>query len=205
MNEIWKDISGYEGLYQVSNQGRVRSLDRTVAGKNGSRCFRKGKILIGVANRKDYLQVSLRKDGVLKTHKIHRLVAETFIPNLEGKPTVDHINRDKTDNCVDNLRWATYSEQRDNVSGANVKKPVVAIKGEIILYFDSTEQAGKFGFFSSNIRKCCKGQRKTHHGFKWLYLEEYQRMLNNKERDKLKKEGISMLKGMSGRRVHGDI
>lgn len=97
-DEIWRDISGYEGLYQVSNKGRVRSI-------------RDGKILIlKPCKRHRYLTVGLRKNGVHKNFMVHRLVAQAFIPNPENKPMVDHIDANKTNNCVENLRWATDKE-----------------------------------------------------------------------------------------------
>lgn len=109
-NEIWKDILGYEGLYQVSNQGRVKSLERNyVAGNNGIRhiyehCLKPHK------DTKGYFYVCLSKNGKSSCKKIHRLVAEAFIPNPENKPQVDHINGDKTLNITTNLRWATNAE-----------------------------------------------------------------------------------------------
>lgn len=167
MTEVWKDIEGYEGYYQVSNLGRVKSLERLVIGKNGKRYFCESKELFGTVDSTGYLMVTLRKDGARKTISIHRLVAKTFIPNPENKPTVDHINRNKTDNHVENLRWATHLEQADNTDH---KKPIVAIKGETILYFESAKQAEKYGFNSSTICECCRGKLKTHRGYEWHYL-----------------------------------
>ena len=96
--EVWKDIKGYEGHYQVSDMGNVRSLKRN-------------KNLKPSPSNHGYLLVDLYKDGKRKMCKVHRLVAQTFIPNPENKPTVDHINTIKTDNRVSNLRWFTRKEQ----------------------------------------------------------------------------------------------
>ena len=102
-NEIWKDITGFEGLYQVSNLGRVKSLPRK---NHPNETIRKI-----ATDKKGYSRVNLIKDGKNHTKKVHRLVAEAFIPNPENKPSVDHINCNKSDNRVSNLRWYTYSEQ----------------------------------------------------------------------------------------------
>ena len=107
MYEIWKPIIGYEEIYEISNIGRIRRI----CSKQGSA---KGKILKTSYNdnRNDYYSVDLRKDGVAKTCSVHRLVAQTFIPNPENKPEVNHINGMKCDNRVENLEWVTSSENR---------------------------------------------------------------------------------------------
>ena len=99
--EIWKDVQGYEGLYQVSNLGRVKGLKRS-------------KIRKLCNDRGGYLCVSLKKQGKAKNFKVHRLVAVAFIPNPENKPEVDHINAIKTDNNINNLRWVTAKENMNN-------------------------------------------------------------------------------------------
>lgn len=105
MEEIWKDIKGFEGLYQVSNLGRVKSFQKY--GKNGGlRAFRKDK--------DGYLILFLHKNGRQYIKKVHRLVAEAFIPNPENKPCIDHINTIKTDNTIQNLRWCTIKENAEN-------------------------------------------------------------------------------------------
>lgn len=111
MTEIWKDISGYAGLYQVSNKGRVRSVDRLVkytlkGNERVRRC--KGK-LISQHDASGYKFVELN-DHAKKTYLVHRLVALAFLPNPHNKETVNHIDGDKYNNCVDNLEWATSSE-----------------------------------------------------------------------------------------------
>ena len=108
--EIWRNIEGYEGLYQVSNIGRVRSLDRY---DNRGR-KRKGQIKKGSVNKYGYLLIGLKKNGKQKTYGVHRLVASAFIPNPENKPHIDHMNTIRDDNRVVNLRWVTPSENNNN-------------------------------------------------------------------------------------------
>lgn len=126
--ENWKDIKGYEGLYQVSDKGNIRNIKRN-------------SNLKPTPDADGYLRVSLSKNNKGKTFKVHRLVAEAFIPNPENKPTVDHINTIRTDNRVSNLRWFTKKEQiTENVitSGRRRKKVLCITTGEI---FDSAMDA----------------------------------------------------------------
>lgn len=121
MEEVWKDIIGYEGLYKVSNLGRVKSLERIQILPNGSIRLKKERILNPkIHNGSPYYQVSLYDMEMnVKTKKIHWLVAEAFIPNPYHLPIIHHINLNKEDNCVNNLRWETYSE---NSKGYNRKQ-----------------------------------------------------------------------------------
>lgn len=113
--ETWRDIKGYEGLYQVSNEGRVKSLDRTVKSWWGTQ-FVAGRLLKPHTNKRGYSQVALCKNGKISVKLVHRLVAEAFIPNLDNKPCIDHIVplRDGGTNHVENLHWCTYKENINN-------------------------------------------------------------------------------------------
>ena len=129
--EIWKPIKDFEGYYEVSNIGRVRSLNYKRTGKE--------KILKNIKDYKGYLEVVLTKNGKRKQFKVHRLVAEAFIPNPENKPCIDHINTVKSDNRVENLRWATYKENSNN------EKTLEKFKGENHHFFGKhhTEETKK--------------------------------------------------------------
>ena len=107
-NEVWANVADTDGVYQVSTYGRVRTVGRIVRSGRGTR-FEEGMILNPTLTR-GYPQVTLRRNGWFRAVPVHRLVAETFIPNPDGLPVVDHLNADKTDNRVENLEWATVSE-----------------------------------------------------------------------------------------------
>ena len=107
--EIWKDIDGYVGIYQVSNMGNVRSLQREEFKCRQGYRVRKGRQLKPARDKKGYLMIPLNKDGKRKTRRIHRLVAETFIPNPNNFPQVNHKDENKQNNSVDNLEWCTPS------------------------------------------------------------------------------------------------
>lgn len=109
MIEIWKDIAGYEGFYQVSNLGNVKSLFRIIETGNNKRSVSE-RMLTKTKNRDGYIKYSLSKNGILKNYQIHRLVAIAFIPNPLKKPQVNHINGIKSDNYLNNLEWSTISE-----------------------------------------------------------------------------------------------
>lgn len=125
MEEIWKDIEGYEGYYQVSNLGRVRSVDRYVKHWQGGISLFKGKIITGNDRTRKYKKVQLSKDGVSKGYYIHRLVAITFLPNPNNYPVINHKDEDPSNNCVENLEWCT---QKHNMNWKGVMKRKVGKK-----------------------------------------------------------------------------
>lgn len=110
---MYKAIKGYEGIYEVNELGKVRSIDRIVECKDGRIRKYKGKELNPSMDQGGYAIVRLYKNGVAKTCNFHRLVAETFIPNPDNLPEVHHLNHDRKDNRVQNLQWVTRAEQID--------------------------------------------------------------------------------------------
>lgn len=129
MIETWKPIPGFEGLYEASTQGRVRSIDRLVTGRNQSNqsftYFRKGKVLYGDKGKDGYCRTYLYKDGKWCTKLTHRLIAMTFIPNPENKPEVNHKDRNHSNNCVENLEWVTKLENMQHARASGWDPGVV--------------------------------------------------------------------------------
>ncbi len=122
--EVFADIPGYEGYYQVSNYGNVRSLDRVIKEKTGKTQTIKGRVLKQRINPGGYYYVGLGKNGSKATFAIHQLVAQAFIPNPKNKKTVNHMDGNKLNNSVANLEWSTYSENLEHAYKAGLKQAV---------------------------------------------------------------------------------
>lgn len=167
MIEVWKDIPDYEGLYQVSNLGRIKSLYN----------YRKYNILTPRIKR-GYYTIGLRKNGIRKWHQVHRLVASSFISNDNNLPQVNHKDENKLNNNVDNLEWCTvsynncYGTRREKVKN-KTSKPVYQydLKGNLIKKHNSLTNATKSMGLKSNssISLCCSGKYETSCGYKWSY------------------------------------
>ena len=180
--EIWKDIEGYEGLYQVSNMGRVRSLDRYVKHNCGGLKLCKGKIMKLNATWDGYLRVDLCKNGKHTHKRVNRLVAEAFIPNPDNLPQVGHKDECKTNNCVSNLYWTTEKENNNHgkhnerVSEAQINgkrsKPVLqyTLYMEFVREWPSAIEINRqLGYSFGNICNCCRGLYKQAYGFIWCF------------------------------------
>ena len=192
MLEIWRTAiykgEIYEGLYKVSNLGRILSLNYKNTGK--------AELMNPVDNGNGYLRVNLWKNGKTKKCYVHRLITETFLPNPENKPCINHkiegdegkkinmvfFNEDGTvDEERTTIEWVTYKENNDygthnermaktKTNGKRSKKVLqLSLSGELIREWPSTQECERNGFSSGNISQCCNGKRKTYKGFRWEY------------------------------------
>ena len=181
--EEWRDIEGYEGLYQVSNLGNVKSLDRYIPYSNGKLVFYKGKILKPILDKYGYNTVNLHKFINREQKKVHRLVAEAFISNPDNLPLINHKDENKENNCVDNLEWCdtnynnNYGSRNEKISVSNtnhhLRSKQVAqytLDGELVKIWPSTNECGRNGFCQNVVSVCCRGERKTYKGYIWKYL-----------------------------------
>ena len=172
-NEVWKDILGYEGHYQVSNLGRVKSIK-----------FVKEKILKLSRDNDGYLKVCLYKNGEMKTYKVHRLVAKVFISNPNNLPQINHKDEDKTNNSLENLEWCDQKynhnygtiNQRIAEKHTNGKqsKPVLQLTkdGEFVREWKSASDVERnLGYSQGNITKCCRGKYHSAYNFVWRYKQ----------------------------------
>lgn len=166
--EEWRDIKGYENLYQISSEGRVRSLDRWIIYKNGRKRLWKGQILKPLKAKGNYWRVCLWKKHKSKHLQIHRLVAEAFIPNPDNLPQVNHIDKNIHNNSVSNLEFCTAQYNVEY----SLAKPVLQYdkEGNLIKEWVSTKEIEKqLGFANTHISDCCRRKLKTAYGFIWCY------------------------------------
>ena len=175
--KIWRDIAGYEGLYQVSNMGRVKSLERIITRKNGRKQTIRERILKPKTKRTGYLQVGLFNGrGKEKKFLVHRLVCGAFHENPENKPCVNHIDENKANNEANNLEWCTYKENNNHgTRTARTSKPVgqYSIDGNLIKVWQSTREVERqLCFDHSTVSKAAQGKYKTAYGYVWKYIDE---------------------------------
>ncbi|ARM65604.1 HNH endonuclease [Lactococcus phage LW4] len=174
MTEIWKDIPGYEGHYQVSNLGNVKRLER----KDSLGRKLKDKLLKPRANPNGYHYALLSLNGSTHNKSVHRLVAIAFIPNHEDLPVVNHIDENKQNNNVDNLEWCNYKYNANHGTGKErmINKVKILLgrsvtNGETV--FDTIGDASRsLNIPRSSISDCVRGLLKTAGGFKWRYVNE---------------------------------
>lgn len=185
MEEIWKDIEGYEGFYKISNLGRVKSLPR-----NGT--VNKERIMVNRVNKTGYWTIHLRRLGVSKYLKIHRLIAIAFIEKVEGKDVINHKDGNKLNNSIDNLEWCTHSENAQHAHDTGLRvtclKQIAAarkrsnevnskrvmqmdVDGKEIQTFKSMADARR-SLGKSSSSQICNGCRKQTvvYGYRWKYV-----------------------------------
>ena len=186
--EQWRtavyDGEVYEGLYKVSNFGRILSLDYRNTGR--------AELMTPFENEKGYLQVGLWKNGERKTCYVHRLVAETFLENPDNLPEVNHKDENKTNNFVflnedgtvnkekSNLEWKSHKDnsnhgtRNERIAKARSKRVLqLTLTGELIREWESTQECGRNGFIQQNVVSCCNGKLKSHKGFRFMYYDDY--------------------------------
>ncbi|MFT8488006.1 NUMOD4 domain-containing protein [Oenococcus sicerae] len=184
--EIWKDIPGYEGLYQVSNLGRVKSFDRLIVRKQGN-YLSKGKILKGFRQNNNYLIADLYNAKIRRHYLIHRLVAQAFIPNPNHYPQINHKDENKSNNCVENLEWVTAKQNMNYGTAINrrlQKTDYKKIGKDKEKYISALSSNGIKTIFSSltkaslilkinigHISEAANGKRPKAGGYKWEFVK----------------------------------
>lgn len=176
MEEIWKDIKGYEGLYQVSNLGKIKSLNYNHT--------KKEKILKSLKRKNNYLKIRLYKNKKYNTYFIHRIVAENFILNENNLPIVNHIDGNPSNNCVNNLEWCTQKQnvQHSIITGLRKKMREYGnarivgqydLDNNLIKIWDALIDIEKeLGYNATSIWHCCNNKTKKSYGYIWKYEDE---------------------------------
>lgn len=194
MNEIWKPIKGYEGYYEASNLGNIRSVDRVILSTANilhteHKQLRRGRVLKQGNGRKGYKIVVLQRDGKKRTMYTHRIIAMTFVENPYNKPCIDHVNGVCTDNRAENLRWCT---QKENINNPNTvyknldtlkQNALTNCKAKTILQLDKdtleviqeiSPKSSYFkdmGFVRAYITSACRNHKKNAYGYKWAFKD----------------------------------
>lgn len=195
MNEIWKPIKGYEGYYEASNLGNIRSVDRVILSTANilhteHKQLRRGRVLKQGNGRKGYKIVVLQRDGQKRTMYTHRIIAMTFVENPYNKPCIDHINGVCTDNRAENLRWCT---QKENINNPNTvyknldtlkQNALTNCKAKTILQLDKdsleviqeilpkSSYFKDMGYVRAYITSACRNHKKNAYGYKWAFKDD---------------------------------
>lgn len=172
-SEIWIPVLGFENMYQVSNYGKVKSLEREIDNKWGKTHLLKGRILKPQIDKYGYLYVNLYKDKKNYHKTIHRLVATAFIPNPDNLPCVNHRDENPKNNFVENLEWCdnaynlNYGGRKERAAKSRLK-PVYQydLEGNLVKKWNSLKE---IPYNNGNISMCCNGKIKTAYGFLWRY------------------------------------
>ena len=178
MNELWKDVHGFEGLYMISNLGKIKSIDHYVKCNTGKRLV-KGRVLKACDRGNGYPFVTLGKDGKQYNMSIHRMVAIAFVPNPQKYKEVNHIDENKSNFHVENLEWCdrnynnNHGTRQNRVTIKNSKK-VIQMEGDKVLriWFSLSDIARELNFSIGNISSCCNGSRPSAYGYVWKYESE---------------------------------
>lgn len=171
MEEHWLPVKGYEGLYEISDWGRVKSLNYRGTGKE--------QILHQTQNKSGYMYVPLHKDGKTKSCRVHRLVAEAFVPNPNNLPEVNHIDENKQNNRSENLEWCDRLSNVRHGTGIersrashSIAIEQVDMTGNVVKEWVSSRDAERNGYHSGAIIACCKGKKRSYKGYFWRYADK---------------------------------
>lgn len=169
---MYKAIKGYEGIYEVNELGQVRSIDRKVKSKDGKIMKFKGRDLKPSMDVGGYAMVILRKNGISKMRKVHRLVADAFLPNTDNLPEVHHKNHDRKDNRVHNLAWVTSAEQKDeHWRAAQGTRLRVVGHGIDKIFISAHEVERELGISSPYVLDTAKGKFKQAKGYRIYFAD----------------------------------
>lgn len=189
--EEWRDVVGYEGYYIVSSFGRIATIrdscERLINGKIYSMKMKMHLCNTSISPSTNYRRITFKRDCVRDTRLVHRVVAEAFIPNPNNYPCIDHIDDNPANNNSSNLQWCNYkmnnskqhhkeaqSRYKKGKPAPNRRKVVQLSNGKLVRVLDTMTQLESEGYSHSAIHRVCNGRLKSHKGFQWMYLSDYE-------------------------------